>query len=111
MDKDGTNVVALVDLSNHDLSLFRSLAKLSGARERKYRVVDGVERQSADIFVINGDDPFAMKEADNLAGERSKAKVYVLKKPKDSQPPCPDPAAYRQDRISGSRFGLDCLKS
>lgn len=84
MDRDGTNVVALVGLSNHDLSLLRSLAKLSVARERKYRIVDGAERQAADIFVINGDDPFAMKEADNLAGERGKAKVYVLKKPKAS---------------------------
>ena len=84
MDKDGTNIVALVGLSNHDLSLIKSLAKLSAVRERKYRVVDGDERQTADIFVINGDDPFTMKEADNLVGERSKAKVYVLKKPKDA---------------------------
>jgi hypothetical protein len=84
MDPDGTNSVALVGLSNHDLSLIRSLLKLSVARERKYRAVEGAERQAADVFVVNGDDPFAMKEAENLAGGRTTATIYVLKKPKDA---------------------------
>ena len=83
MDTDGTNVVALVGLSNHDFALIQSLAKLSEARDRKYRIAESKKRATADIFMVNGDDPFAMREAQNLVGQRSIAVIQVLKKLKE----------------------------
>lgn len=84
MDTDGTNVVALIGLSNHDISLLHSLIKLSAARDRKYRVAESDKRQSADIFIVNGDDPFAVREAENIAGPRSAPMIHVLKKLKEN---------------------------
>jgi hypothetical protein len=79
MDSDGTRVLALVGLSNHDLVLIKSLAKLSGARPRKYRVAPTEERANADLFIVNADDAFAVQEAKNLVGQRSAKVVHVRK--------------------------------
>ena len=82
MDADGTRIIALVGLSNHDLILIKSLSKLSVARPRKYRVAPSVERASADIFIVNGDDAFAVKEAQNLVGGRPVKMMFVRKEAK-----------------------------
>jgi len=82
MDTDGTRVLALVGLSNHDLVLIKSLAKLSGGRPRKYRVAPSSERASADVFIVNGDDAFAMQEAKNLVGQRTATVIHVRKEAK-----------------------------
>lgn len=79
MDSDGTRVLALVGLSNHDLILIKSLAKLSSARPRKYRVAPSEERAAADVFIVNGDDAFAMQEAKNLVGQRPAKVIHVRK--------------------------------
>lgn len=79
MDSDGTSVLALVGLSNRDLVLIKSLAKLSAARSRKYRVASTDERVSADVFIVNGDDAFALQEAKNLVGQRPAKVVHVRK--------------------------------
>ena len=79
MDKDGTFVLALVGLSNHDLALFKSIAKLSSVRQPSYRVAETEDRAAADIFVINGDDLFAVREGENLMGERPARRVNVCK--------------------------------
>ncbi len=79
MDSDGTRVLALVGLSNHDLVLIKSLAKLSSARPRKYRVAPSEERVSADVFIVNGDDAFAMQEAKNLVAQRPVKVIHVRK--------------------------------
>jgi len=82
MDQDGTRILALVGLSNHDLILIKSLAKLSAARPRKYRVAPSAERAAADVFIVNGDDAFAVKEAQNLVAGRSAKVVHVRKEAK-----------------------------
>jgi predicted nucleotide-binding protein len=82
MDQDGTRILALVGLSNHDLILIKSLAKLSAARPCKYRVAASTERSSADVFIVNGDDAFAMKEAQNLVAGRPLKIVHVKKEAK-----------------------------
>ena len=82
MDQDGTRILALVGLSNHDLILLKSLAKLSAARPRKYRVATAAERSAADVFIVNGDDAFAVKEAQNLVAGRPLKVVHVKKEAK-----------------------------
>ena len=82
MDQDGTRILALVGLSNHDLILLKSLAKLSAARPRKYRVATAAERPAADVFIVNGDDAFAVKEAQNLVAGRPLKVVHVKKEAK-----------------------------
>lgn len=79
MDKNDTFVLALVGLTNHDHTLFRSIAKLSGHRDPKYRIAEPDERSGADIFVVNGDDHFAKKEGENLIGTRRAQRVDVCK--------------------------------
>lgn len=82
MDADGTRVLALVGLRNHDIVLIKSLAKLSVARPRKYRVAPSDERASADVFIVNGDDAFAVQEAKNLVGQRAATVIHVRKEAK-----------------------------
>ena len=81
MDADGARVLALVGLSNHNLILIKSLAKLSAGRPRKYRVAPSEERGTADVFIV-GDDAFAVQEAKNLFGQRPAKIVHVRKEAK-----------------------------
>jgi hypothetical protein len=82
MDADGTCVLALVGLSNHNLVLIKSLAKLSAGRAHKYRVAPSEERSTADVFIVNGDDAFAVQEAKNLVGPRAAKVIHVRKEAK-----------------------------
>lgn len=82
MDPDGSYVLALVGLPNHDITVIRSLSKLSTARARRYRVAETAERNKADVFMVNADDPFAVMEAKNLAKGTAGTTVYVFKQDK-----------------------------
>ncbi|MBA2351719.1 MAG: hypothetical protein ACR2FI_10390 [Burkholderiales bacterium] len=82
MDKDGSYLIALIGLPNHDMTLIKSLSKLSTARPRRYRVADVTERNRADIIMVNADDPFAVMEAKNMAKGNNAAQVYVVKQDK-----------------------------
>lgn len=98
MDANNTVVVALVGLTNHDLTLLKSIAKLSGHREPKYRIAEAAERANADIFVVNGDDHFAKKESENLMGDRPARRVDVCKalKPESRFPTLVQPLNARR---------------
>lgn len=82
MDKDGNYVIALIGLPNHDITLIKSLSKLSTSRPRRYRVGETSERSHADIIMVNADDPFAVMEAKNVAKNSSAPQVYVVKQDK-----------------------------
>ncbi len=82
MDKDGIYVIALIGLPNHDITLVKSLSKLSAARPRRYRVAEAAERNQADIIMLNADDPFAVMEAKNVAKVNNATQVYVVKQDK-----------------------------
>lgn len=82
MDKDGNYVIALIGLPNHDITLVKSLSKLSAARSRRYRVGETTERNQADIIMVNADDPFAVMEAKNVSKGSNAAQVYVVKQDK-----------------------------
>jgi hypothetical protein len=109
MDSKGTVILALVGLTNHDLTLFKSIAKLSGHRTPSYRVAEASERATADIYIINGDDHFARKEGENLMGDRSVRRIDVCKelKPSNSFPTLVQPLNAKKviemlDRLAAS---------
>jgi hypothetical protein len=49
---------------------------------RKYRRRTSDERSTADVFIINGDDAFAVQEAKNLIGQGPAKVVHVRKEAK-----------------------------